>query len=89
MLEKIIVRGGHRLTGDVSLSGGKNTVLKLMAASVMSKGTCIIRNIPDISDVHTMTGVLRGLGVMVDHSQWGTLIIDASNIETFEAPRQL
>lgn len=88
-MEKIIIRGGYRLTGDVTLSGGKNTVLKLMAASVMCKGTCVLRNIPDISDVHTMIGVLRGLGVKVDCSQRGTLVIDASSIETYEAPRQL
>jgi UDP-N-acetylglucosamine 1-carboxyvinyltransferase len=89
IVEKITIRGGNRLAGDVTLSGGKNTVLKLMAAAVMAQDICVIRNIPDISDVHTMIGVLQGLGVKVDQSQQGTLAMDASSIETFEAPRQL
>lgn len=86
---KLVVRGGKRLYGEVQPSGGKNAVLKLMAASIISHDVCVIRNVPDIIDVRTMIGVLQGLGVRVEYSNDGVLVVDAAEIGSYEPPRQL
>ena len=63
--ERLLVRGGRRLSGDVVLSGAKNSALKLMAASLLTAEPCAIRHVPRISDVETMTAMLAALGAEV------------------------
>ncbi len=58
--------GGNRLSGEVAVGGAKNSVLKLMAASLLAEGTTTITNCPDILDVPLMAEVLRGLGANVE-----------------------
>ncbi|MGH3785946.1 MAG: UDP-N-acetylglucosamine 1-carboxyvinyltransferase [Pseudonocardiaceae bacterium] len=66
MSEHFRVRGGARLTGEVQVVGAKNSVLKLMAASLLAEGTTTLTNCPEILDVPLMADVLRGLGCDVD-----------------------
>ena len=66
MGERFLVTGGHRLAGEASVGGAKNSVLKLMAASLLAEGTTTITNCPDILDVPLMAEVLRGLGANVE-----------------------
>jgi UDP-N-acetylglucosamine 1-carboxyvinyltransferase len=61
------VRGGGPLEGTVRLSGAKNSVLKLMAASLLADGPVRLAAVPDITDVPVMAAVLEGLGVRVEH----------------------
>lgn len=61
-MERFLVTGGNRLVGEVSVGGAKNSVLKLMAAALLTEGTTTITNCPDILDVPLMADVLRGLG---------------------------
>ena len=63
------VRGGTPLEGTVRLSGAKNSVLKLMAASLLADGEVRLDAVPDITDVPVMAAVLGGLGVRVDHDR--------------------
>ncbi|MCL2807921.1 MAG: UDP-N-acetylglucosamine 1-carboxyvinyltransferase [Coriobacteriia bacterium] len=86
--ERIIVEGGTPLTGTVQVSGAKNSVLKLMAASILAAGTTTITNTPQISDVEIMADVLRHLGAEVSFNA-DTLTIDCSNLHSFEAPYEL
>lgn len=65
MSEHFKVHGGARLTGEVQVVGAKNSVLKLMAASLLAEGTTTITNCPEILDVPLMGDVLRGLGCEV------------------------
>ena len=58
--------GGNRLSGEVAVTGAKNSVLKLMAAALLAEGTTTITNCPDILDVPLMAEVLRGLGANVE-----------------------
>jgi UDP-N-acetylglucosamine 1-carboxyvinyltransferase len=60
------VEGGHRLEGRVEISGAKNSALKLMAASLLTKGTTVLSNVPRIRDVQTMIEVLERLGARVE-----------------------
>jgi len=64
--ERFLVTGGNRLSGQVAVTGAKNSVLKLMAASLLAEGTTTITNCPDILDVPLMAEVLRGLGANVE-----------------------
>lgn len=66
MSEHFLVTGGARLTGNVAVTGAKNSVLKLMAAALLAEGTSTITNCPDILDVPLMAEVLRGLGATVE-----------------------
>ncbi|MDQ1746394.1 MAG: UDP-N-acetylglucosamine 1-carboxyvinyltransferase [Frankiaceae bacterium] len=64
-METFEVTGGVRLRGDVTVTGAKNSVLKVMAAALLAEGTTKLTNVPDIVDVPIMSEVLRGLGADV------------------------
>src|SRR5690348_1027599 len=64
--ERFVVTGGNRLSREVAVGGAKNSVLKLMAASLLAEGTSTITNCPDILDVPLIAEVLRGLGATVE-----------------------
>jgi UDP-N-acetylglucosamine 1-carboxyvinyltransferase len=64
-VETFEVTGGARLVGDVSVTGAKNSVLKVMAAALLADGTTTLTNVPDIVDVPIMSEILRGLGAEV------------------------
>jgi len=77
--DRFLVSGGARLHGEVSVGGAKNSVLKLMAASLLAEGTTTLTNSPEIADVPLMADVLRGLGAVVE--------IDGETV-TIEAPAE-
>jgi UDP-N-acetylglucosamine 1-carboxyvinyltransferase len=85
---KFIITGGDPLRGEVRVGGAKNSVLKLMAASLLTPEECLIRNVPHISDVKIMVEVLRRLGVEVE---WGDdgLRICSGEFTSREAPYEL
>jgi len=62
---RLLVSGGRRLAGEVMLSGAKNSVLKLLAASLLTDEACVIHRVPQIVDVATMVAMLRALGAEV------------------------
>jgi UDP-N-acetylglucosamine 1-carboxyvinyltransferase len=64
-VEQFEVVGGARLAGEATVAGAKNSVLKVMAASLLAEGTTTLANVPDIGDVPIMSEVLRGLGADV------------------------
>jgi UDP-N-acetylglucosamine 1-carboxyvinyltransferase len=85
-LEKIIVRGGKRLSGSVKVEGAKNAVLPVIAASLLaSDGKSVIRNVPTLSDVYTINEVLRFLNANVVFKD-NCVTVDASGELLVEAP---
>ncbi len=75
-VEALTVIGGSRLSGSVQVTGAKNSVLKLMAASLLAEGTTTITNVPDIVDVEIMSELLRRLDCDVQQEpQSGTVTI--------------
>jgi UDP-N-acetylglucosamine 1-carboxyvinyltransferase len=66
--DRFRITGGCRLQGEVTVTGAKNSVLKLMAASLLAVGTTTIRNVPDIADVDIMADLLTRLGCTVAHN---------------------
>mgnify|MGYP000555916300 CR=1 FL=1 len=65
--DRFRIVGGASLKGEVTVTGAKNSVLKLMAASLLAVGTSTIRNVPDIADVDIMADLLTRLGCAVKH----------------------
>jgi UDP-N-acetylglucosamine 1-carboxyvinyltransferase len=74
-LDRFRVTGGANLRGEVSVTGAKNSVLKLMAASILAAGTTTIQNVPEIADVDIMSDLLTRLGCTVIHTK-DTVTID-------------
>ena len=61
-MDKLIIKGGRKLNGTVEISGAKNAVLPLLAATLLTDSTCVIKNVPALTDVNTMVKILRELG---------------------------
>lgn len=80
-MDKIIIQGGQRLEGTVRVEGAKNAVLPILAAALLaSKGKQIIKDVPNLSDVHTISQVLKSLRAEVTHyPEKNELHIDASS----------
>lgn len=87
-MDKIIVRGGKPLFGEVKISGAKNSALKIMAASILTSEPVVIGNVPDIRDVSVMSEVLSGLGLDVERTD-GSVVLQAKGSIGAEAPYQL
>ncbi|KMK78282.1 UDP-N-acetylglucosamine 1-carboxyvinyltransferase [Alkalihalobacillus pseudalcaliphilus] len=85
-MEKIIVHGGNKLNGTVKVSGAKNAVLPVIAASILAgRGTSHIYDVPSLADVYTMQEVLRNLNIDVDYKD-GTFKVNAEKALKTEAP---
>lgn len=85
-MEKIIVRGGNRLSGTVKVEGAKNAVLPVIAATLLaSEGKSVIHDVPALSDVYTITEVLRYLNADVT-VEGNCVVVDASRELKLEAP---
>ncbi len=81
MVEKLKIIGGKSLQGEVSVSGAKNSVLKLMAAAILAKGETTIYNVPELTDVNIMLRVIEGLGVKTNYDKKSkSVTIDATDI---------
>lgn len=92
--EVFVVNGGNRISGSVAIGGAKNSVLKLMAASVLCEGETCIENVPCISDVHIMEKVLTTIGAKVTRGPERGLdkhvvFMDTTNLNSFETPYEL
>src|SRR3990167_4098430 len=77
-MDKVVIRGGKKLNGEVTVSGAKNAVLPIMAASMLSDEPSFIEGVPNLRDVSTMIKLLRVLGVKAVYDQ-GTLTIKPGN----------
>lgn len=88
-LDKIIVRGGNRLTGRVRIHGAKNAVLPIIAATILgTTGKSVIHETPALDDVYTISDVLRHLGAQVTFFG-DRLVVDATSLDGYEAPYEL
>ena len=87
-MDSFVIRGTCRLEGVARVSGAKNAVLPVMAASILTGGTCTLENVPDLRDTRTMMNLLEVLGCQVSIED-GRATIDTSCIDTHEAPYDL
>ena len=86
-MDKIVVRGGKPLHGNVTISGAKNAALPVLTAALLTEETCTFSNIPDLVDIKTTYKLLKNMGVEIEGN--GTVQISAENITNSEAPYDL
>src|SRR5215510_13432769 len=79
-MESLLIKGGVPLCGDVTISGAKNAVLPIMAATLLTNEPCVIRRVPDLSDVKFMGQILNWLGAQV-RIDGGTVRVHAKKIK--------
>ena len=90
-MDRFLIKGGTPLHGDVQISGAKNAVLPIMAAALLTSEPCVLRRVPDLSDVRFMGRILQSLGAMVEFKN-GVLAIQAAKIKgvgDYELIRQM
>ncbi|RIX71218.1 UDP-N-acetylglucosamine 1-carboxyvinyltransferase [Acidovorax cavernicola] len=88
-MDKLLIRGGHPLHGEVSISGAKNAALPDLCAALLTAEPVVLRNVPRLQDVSTMLKLIRNMGVEAEHAADGSVRIDASRLSTPEAPYEL
>lgn len=87
-MAKIIVKKSGPLKGHVKIEGAKNAVLPIISATLLAEGKSVLQGVPDLKDVYVISELLKHLGAEVEYKD-NTLIVDASNITTCEAPFEL
>jgi UDP-N-acetylglucosamine 1-carboxyvinyltransferase len=92
-VDKIIVQGGRRLEGEVTVSGSKNAALPILISSLLTAEPCVYQAIPNLADIHTTLRLLSGLGVKLDREAWarggGDLTLQAEGVGKLEASYDL
>lgn len=86
-MPQFLIEGGHPLHGTVHIHGSKNASLPILAATLLTNEPCILRGVPDISDVHTFLEILRGLGTKAEFSE-GTITIQTEKITSHEPAKE-
>ena len=83
------IEGGVPLRGEVSVSGAKNAVLPILAATLMAEGPCTIEGVPDLRDMDTMLRILRSLGAEAERDADGTVHTEVVDPSKVRAPYEL
>ena len=87
-MSEIIINGGKRLSGRVSVQGAKNSVLPVLAGTVLCGGESVVHNCPMLSDVETSLKILEHLGCKC-RREGGAVIVDSSGISEYDIPDSL
>ena len=79
-MDCLVIKGGTPLRGEVKISGAKNAALPLMAATLLTSEECVLRNLPNLSDVRFMSKILKSLGADVETSR-GSIRVRAKKLK--------
>ncbi|MGI6029854.1 MAG: UDP-N-acetylglucosamine 1-carboxyvinyltransferase [Candidatus Heteroscillospira sp.] len=85
-MDKYIITGGHKLYGDVEISGAKNAAVAIIPAALMVDGVCRIENIPQISDADMLMSIISAMGAQLKVIDRTTIEIDCRNVCLCDAP---
>jgi UDP-N-acetylglucosamine 1-carboxyvinyltransferase len=88
-MDKLLIRGGRKLGGEVLVSGAKNAALPELCAALLTDQPVTLHNVPRLQDVSTMLKLVRNMGVAVERDDNGTVRLDAGPLHTIEAPYEL
>src|SRR5213594_3797510 len=80
-MDKILIHGGHPLSGSIKVSGSKNSSLPILAATLLTREPCIVHRVPDLSDTHYMLQILIHLGAQVERAS-GTVTAAAEKVQS-------
>ena len=85
-----LIDGGIPLKGSVRISGAKNAILPTLAACLLTEGKSVLKDVPDLEDVHTMCGLLTSLGANISfNTNQKEITVDTSHINEHTAPTSL
>lgn len=87
-MDTYVVEGGNRLAGSVQVHGAKNSVLPILAATLLARGQSVLHNCPDLSDVTASVDILRHLGCRVER-MGDTVVVDSSELTCCDVPDEL
>ncbi len=87
-MDKLVIRGGKKLSGVVEISGSKNSSLPIIAASLLTSGSNIIRRVPDLRDVHTIGKLVKHLGAIFSYED-KKAVVNTERVRVLEAPYEL
>ncbi|MBV8617495.1 MAG: UDP-N-acetylglucosamine 1-carboxyvinyltransferase [Curvibacter sp.] len=88
-MDKLLIRGGRSLKGEVPISGAKNAALPELCAALLTDAPVTLHNVPHLQDVSTMLQLLRNMGVRAERNSLGEMQIDAQALDRPEAPYEL
>ena len=83
-MARYVIRGGRPLNGSVTISGAKNAAVAILPAALLVCGVCRIENVPNISDVRILLGILDRLGAKIAYPEPGVVEIDCSDVQSTE-----
>ena len=86
-MDKIVIKGGEPLHGDIQISGAKNAALPILASALLTEGENTFHNIPDLVDIKTIKKLLKSMGVQFDGNE--TCKVSAEKITNCDAPYDL
>ena len=87
-MDKLIINGGYRLEGEISISGAKNAALPILCTSLLTSDDIELANVPELKDVQTMLNLLEQMGVKV-RKEGEKLILNGSAVTNFYAPYEM
>ncbi len=87
-MDSLVINGGRRLKGTVSISGAKNAALPILAATLLTDDVCRIRNVPSLADIRTMAKILTALGKSVSIKN-GVVEVRSLEAKRFKAPYEM
>jgi UDP-N-acetylglucosamine 1-carboxyvinyltransferase len=88
-MDKLIIRGGYSLNGEIEISGAKNAALPELCAALLTDQAVVLRNVPKLQDVSTMLKLIRNMGVTCLHAEDGSVSLDANALNNPEAPYEM
>lgn len=88
-MDKLLIRGGKTLHGEVLISGAKNATLPELCAALLTADTVTLHNVPQLQDVNTMLKLIRNMGVTAERNADGSVTINAGALSSPEAPYEL
>jgi len=88
-MDKLLIRGGRRLKGEIAVSGAKNAALPILCASLLTPDTLVLENVPKLRDIGTTLRLLERLGVKYRNGSSHRVELDASQVNSIEAPYDL
>jgi len=88
-MDKLLIRGGRQLHGEVSIAGAKNAALPELCAALLSADPVTLTNVPQLQDVSTMLKLIRHMGVSAERNDAGDVVLNAGGLHTPQAPYEL
>lgn len=88
-MDKLLIKGGHTLSGEVTISGAKNAALPILCAALLTDEPVYLSNVPDLRDVNTTISLLKQMGVSVERNGNNNITLQANNVTSQEAPYDL